>query len=126
VRPESEAKEDDMPDTAETTQDDVFQAYQNLYELMDKAYWTASTIQDKDRIRGIEDAISDILTALNAADIKARTQDYADCKNLVDATNHRLDKLKSQIDSIIHVVKIATQVVKAAEDAVKLAAKFFV
>ena len=115
-----------MPDTAETTQDDVFQAYQNLYELMDKAYWTASTIQDKDRIRGIEDAISDILTALNAADIKARTQDYADCKNLVDATNHRLDKLKSQIDSIIHVVKIATQVVKAAEDAVKLAAKFFV
>src|SRR2546422_10705439 len=104
-----------MADGLGPTRQDLHDAVQNLYNLLDQAYWAASTIESKDRIRGIEDVLFDILTQLNRADIESRTQDYAALAKLVDASNRRLEKLKEDIDQIIHVVKVATDTASAID-----------
>jgi hypothetical protein len=107
------------------TQQDVHDAYGELYQALTNAYWAASTIVDKDRIRGAADAVFDILTALNRAEIKSRTQDYADLKTQVDAITKKLTALQQDIDSINHKIDIATNVVQRITKALDLGGKFF-
>jgi hypothetical protein len=123
------SKERTMPELGiapAPSQQEVHDAYEALYERLSDAYWAASTIQDKDRIRGLEDALYDILTDLNAANLRSRTADYQTCKGLVEATNARLSTLKEDLDKVIHAVKIATQVAGALDKALAIAVKFFV
>jgi len=108
------------------TQQDVHDVFDELYKSLTDAYWVASTITDKDRIRGAADAVYDILTALNQADIKSRTQDYAALKSKVDATTQKLKALQDEINSIIHVVDVAASVTQAIGKALDFGAKFFI
>jgi hypothetical protein len=107
------------------TQQDVHDVFGELYKSLTDAYWGASTITDKDRIRGAADGVFDILTALNQADIKSRTQDYAALKSKVDATTKKLTALQKDIDSIIHVVGVAASVTQAISKALAFGGKFF-
>lgn len=108
------------------TQQDVHDAYGELYQSLTRAFWVASTITDKDRLRGAADAVFDIVTALNQADIKSRTQDYAALKNKVDAVTKKLATLQQKIDSIIHNMEIAASVVQAIGKALDFGGKFFI
>lgn len=107
------------------TQQDVHDAYGQLYQSLTNAFWVASTITDKDRIRGAADAVLDIVTALNQADIKSRTQEFATLKGKVDAVNKKLTALQQEIDSIIHNMDIAASVVQAIGKALDFGGKFF-
>jgi len=108
------------------TQQEVHDVFDELYQSLTQAYWVASTITDKDRIRGAADAVFDILTALNQADIKSRTQEYATLKNQVDIVTTKLTALQNEIDSIIHNVSVATSVVQAIGKALDFGGKFFI
>ena len=108
------------------TQQEVHDVFGELYQSLTDAYWVASTITDKDRIRGAADAIFDIITALNQAEIKARTQDYVTLKHDVSVVTSKLTALKNDIDSIIHNVSVATSVVQAISKALDFGGKFFI
>jgi len=108
------------------TQQEVHDVFDELYQSLTQAYWVASTITDKDRIRGAADAVFDVLTALNQADIKSRTQEYATLKDQVDIVTTKLTALQSEIDSIIHNVSVATSVVQAIGKALDFGGKFFI
>jgi hypothetical protein len=108
------------------TQQEVRDVFDELYQSLTQAYWVASTITDKDRIRGAADAVFDILTALNQADIKSRTQEYATLKDQVSIVTKKLTALQNEIDSIIHNVSVATSVVQAIGKALEFGGKFFI
>ena len=107
------------------SQQDVQKAFELLYEELNKAYWAASTIEDKDYLHGIIEIVSDILDQLDIADIKSRTQDFNALSQKVKDLNSRLDKLQQDIDTIIHAVNVATSVTNAIAQAIAVAAKFF-
>ena len=108
------------------TQQDVHDVFGELYQSLTDAYWVASTITDKDRLRGAADAVFDIMTALNQADIKSRTQEYATLKDQVDVVTKKLKALQDDIDSIIHNVNVAANVVQAIGKALDFGGKFFI
>ncbi len=108
------------------TQQEVHDVFDELYQSLTQAYWVASTITDKDRIRGAADAVFDVLTALNQSDIKSRTQEYATLKDQVGIVTTKLTALQNEIDSIIHNVSIATSVVQAIGKALDFGGKFFI
>lgn len=108
------------------TQQDVHDVFGELYQSLTDAYWVASTIVDKDRIRGVADLVFEILTALNQADIRSRSQDYADLKDSVTVVTNKLTALRADIDSIIHNVNVATAVTNGIAKALGTAASFFV
>ena len=108
------------------SQQSLADALQDLYETLDKAFWVASTIEAKDMIRGLSEAVFDALTDLNRLDISSRTTDYQPIKTSITRINAKLDTLKSQIDQLVHEMQIAAQVAAAIDTAVSAAAKFFV
>ena len=109
-----------------STQQDVHDVFGELYQSLTDAYWVASTITDKDRLRGAADAVFDIVTALNQADIKSRTQEYAIMKGQVGVVTKKLTALQNDIDSIIHNVSVAANVVQAIGKALDFGGKFFI
>lgn len=108
------------------TQQDVHDVFGELYQSLTDAYWVASTITDKDRLHGAADAVFDIITALNQADIKSRTQEYATLKDQVGVVTKKLKVLQNDIDSIIHNVNVAASVVQAIGKVLDFGTKFFI
>ena len=107
------------------SQNDLHDSFGELYQSLTNAYWVASTIVDKDRIRGAADQVFDILTDLNRADLKSRTEDFAELKGQVAIATKKLTALQADIDSIIHNVGVATQVVGAIAKALTASTTFF-
>jgi hypothetical protein len=106
------------------TQQDVQDAFQKLYDGLNDAYWAASTIQDKDRLRGAADVIFEILSQLTVSDIRSRSIEFSQLKATFDSVQARLEKLQKDIDGIIHNVSVATNVVAGITKALELAGKF--
>jgi hypothetical protein len=104
---------------------EMHDAYQGLYDALTSAYWAASTIEDKDRIQGMTETVYDIVSALNVDILEANTPAFLAVKSQISDGNTRLDKLKQQIDQMVHAVKIATQVAAGVDKAISLAAKYF-
>ncbi|MCU1319285.1 MAG: hypothetical protein JWP98_803, partial [Edaphobacter sp.] len=48
-------------------------AYQALYDSLGRAYWDASDIGSKDLVQGAREAIYDIITELDEAQLDANT-----------------------------------------------------
>jgi len=111
---------------AELSQREVHDAYQELYNAITDAYWAASTIQDKDRLMGLSEAVYNILTKLNADGIRSRSVEYADVREGVNEVNGRLSKLADDIATIVHRVNVAAQVTNGISKALDFSAKFFV
>jgi hypothetical protein len=107
------------------TQQQVHDAFDELNQALNKAA-LAATGTDQENLREAADDVFDIVTALNQADIKSRTEDFVALKTQVDAVTKQLTDLQKQINSIIHDVEIATSVVDGIGKAVDFAGKFFV
>jgi hypothetical protein len=111
--------------TTSVSRQDVCDAFQGLFDQLNDGYWAATTIEDKDRIKGTADAVFEILTQLNQEDIESRDSDFKALTGTVKGIIPRLDKLKNDIDKIIHAVKIAGTVAQALDTAINLAVKYF-
>lgn len=84
--------------------------YKALYDTLGRAYWEASDIDAKDTIQGVRDAISDILTDLNIAQLKANTALYLAVMPKIRHTNAALGKIKDDISSITKNINTAATV----------------
>ena len=99
-------------------------AYQNLYDILGRAYWEASDIDAKDRIQGARDAIYDIITELNIAKLKANTALFLALAPKIKHTNQALEKIKDDIAGITRNITTAATVVAAVTRALNIAAMF--
>ncbi len=106
------------------TQQDVQNAFQQLYDSLTSAYWAASTIEDKDRIRGCADVVFQILSQLTVDDIKSRSADFQQLKSSVQSVSNKLQQLENEIDGIIHNIQIASSVAGGITKALDVAARF--
>src|SRR3954470_24141703 len=105
------------------SQQEVHDAYQELYNALTDAYWAASTIEDKDRLKGLSEAVYEVLTKLNAAGLRSRSNEYADVRESVGTVNGRLNQLADDIGRIVHRVNVAAQVGGGISKALDLGAK---
>jgi len=106
-----------------TDQNNYRDSLQKLYNLLNQAYWVASTIEAKDAINGLAQAVSDILTVLNQGALETNTAQYTTLKATVGMVNAKLQSVQSQINNWVHVISIAAQVTSAIDNAIDLAAK---
>lgn len=111
--------------TSEVSRQEVCDAFQSLFDQLKDGYWAATTTEDKDTIKGLEDAVFDILTQLNQEDIESRDADFKALTGTVKGIVPRLEKLKNDIDQVVRNVKIATSVAQALDEAISLALKYF-
>lgn len=108
------------------TQQETQDAFQQLYDSLNQAYWSASTIETKDRIRGCSDVVYDILSQLTVDGIKSRSTDFQQLKDSVQSVNTKLKQLQKDIDTVIHNIQVATSVADGITKALGIAAKFLV
>ena len=106
-------------------QQETHDAFKALYDSFTDAYWAASTMQDKDYIRGLSDFISGILTQLNKQAIESRTKEFEDLTDSVKTISPRLEKAKEKIDQIIQDVQTATAVAKGIDTVLAICIKYF-
>jgi hypothetical protein len=90
---------------------DTIVTYKALYDTLGRAYWEASDINAKDTIQGVRDAIYDILTDLNIAQLKANTALYLALIPKVRHTNKALANIKDDIGSITKNINTASTVI---------------
>jgi chromosome segregation ATPase len=103
------------------SQQEVCDVFGELHAQLKNAYFAANP-ESKDRIRGLEDIVFDIETALDQSDIKSRTNEFAALTVKVKTGTEQLENLKEEIDQVIHDIAVATQVVSAIDKAVSAAA----
>jgi hypothetical protein len=114
------AKKNERP-----TVEELHSALQELYVSLNQGYWVATTIEAKDKIHGLAEALFDILTDLNKADMSSGTSEYVAIQKQVKIVNAKLKKLKSDIDEIIHLVQTAVQITQMIDKTISIAARFF-
>jgi hypothetical protein len=117
-------RESTAPTRARPTPEEMKEAFEALHEALREAYWKASTIEVKDRIRGLEEIVFEIQTALNRAELSARTAAYRALKEKLLRANDSLEQLKGEIDGIVSAVDTAKGVASALDRAVNLARGF--
>jgi len=115
-----------MTTDTENEQQALYTAIFNLHGALREAYWSTADEATGDKITALADACYHILTELNQEDIKSRSDEYLELKQLAENTIVRLKQVKENIEQSVHSVKIATKVANGIEEALKLAAKFFV
>ena len=110
---------------ASPTQQDVRDALQELYTKLNTAYWDATTIQTKDRLRGLAEAVEDVISTLNAQQINENTVQFAQLQATMGIINTKLTQLKADINNIIHNIQTTRDVATGIDKALGIAAKFF-
>ena len=113
-----------MPIT-DTDIDDYRNALSDLHDQLNQAYWYASTIEAKDALNGLSQAVADILTEVNVEALDENTDKYKPLKEKIDAVNKKLKSVKAQIDGWVHAISIATEVVKIIDQALAQCAKLY-
>ena len=79
---------------------DVINAFQQLYNQLDKGYWAPSTTDaNKDMITEILEGVSNIITGLNQEDIESRDTEFKKLAETVNGITPRLDSLGKEIDN---------------------------
>jgi len=110
----------------QAAQQETYKIFQDIYDTLSEAYWTANTMRDKDYIRGIADVVFEILTDLNRQAIEDRSPEFEELKQSIAVVMPRFEKIKEEIDNIIQSVRTATEVAKAVDKGIGIAAKLFV
>lgn len=99
-------------------------ALQALEEALDEAYWKA-TPDAKDMITALTQSIADIITDLNQSALDDATPRYKKLKEHNDLVSAKLKKAIDDINDWVHAVKVAANVAKLADQALKIAVKVF-
>lgn len=102
------------------------EALQDVYDQLDRAHPLAATLEAKDTLRELAEAVFDSLTALNQADIASNRAQYAAVRAAIGDVNRKLQTVQSRIDGWIHVVSVSVQTTNAIGKAIDLGSKVFV
>ena len=99
---------------------DLAAAYQQAYDALGTAYWDASDIASKDLLHGTQEAIGDILTALDQDQLAGNTNAFTALNAKVKAVNTQLQEIKDSISIITKNINTASTVLAAASKVLSL------
>jgi hypothetical protein len=95
-------------------------AYQAVYDALGNAYWEASDINSKDLVYGAQQAIAEIVTALDDQDLASNTQIFIQLQPKIAAVNASLKSIQDQISTITKNIKTAATVISVISKALSL------
>jgi hypothetical protein len=104
---------------------DLNNAYSDLLDDLNDAYWAAGTLDAKDQIKGISDEVTALITQLDSADLATRNAAFTALSNQVSGVNKQLQTLQTQISGIISKINTATAIVSDITKVVSIAAQVF-
>ncbi len=99
---------------------DLGDIYQDAYDALGRAYWDATDIKDKDLIYGVQEAIGEIISAIDEEDLAHNTDLFNDLKPKIDNVNTALKKIKDEINQITKNINTAAMVVGAVSKLLSL------
>jgi hypothetical protein len=95
-------------------------AYQAVYDALGNAYWEASDINSKDLVYGAQQAIAEILTALDEQDLASNTSIFIQLQPKIAAVNASLKTIQDQISTITKNINTASTVISVISKALSL------
>jgi hypothetical protein len=99
---------------------DLGDIYQDAYDALGRAYWDATDIESKDLIHGAQEAIGDVITAIDEEDLAHNTDLFNNLKPKIDGINTALKKIKDEITQITKNINTAAMVVGAVSKVLSL------
>ena len=103
--------------------DTLTEAFQNLHDQLQQAYWKATSGGAKDQITDMTHDVSSVLTSLYQGELADNTQQYKRLSAQIKSVNKDLGDFQKQINNLVNDVNIATQVVSAIAQAADQYAK---
>jgi hypothetical protein len=94
--------------------------YQAAYDALGRAYWDASDVQSKDLVYGAQQAIGDILTAINDQQLATNTELFIQLTPKIKAINEALTQIQKQIATITKNIDTASTVISAVTKVLSL------
>jgi methyl-accepting chemotaxis protein len=92
---------------------DPHDAYQAVFDALDRAYWDASDIDSKDLIHSVQGEVGSILTAMNQQQLADNTALFTQIGGQIKTTNDALKKIQASIDSITKNINTAATVLSS-------------
>ncbi|PID43639.1 MAG: hypothetical protein CSA52_02730 [Gammaproteobacteria bacterium] len=86
---------------SKATIDDALREFSGLYELLDDAYWEASTIADKDLIYDIISIFIHELSELNKLSIQDHHYPYEIITEGIRRVRPKLELLQTKLDEVV-------------------------
>jgi hypothetical protein len=102
---------------------DLNDAYSELLDDLNDAYWAASSMDAKDQLYGYIETITSVVTQLDATDLMSRDAAYAALATQVATVNHQLDTLQKQMNALISRISTAAKIVADVAKVVSIATK---
>jgi chromosome segregation ATPase len=99
--------------------------YQKFHDTLADAREKCAEPADRARLRELAEAIQDVLTALDQADMQSRTAEFEALSRQIGAANSDLERLKAEINTIVQDEKCAQKVVSAIDACLTASAKVF-
>lgn len=100
-----------LPPTLQTP--DLADAYQELYDSLDDAYWHASDVSSKDLVHGVETEVGEILDAIVQQQLATNTSLFTAVGSKIQATNAGLKKIQAGIDRITQNIALSGKLLGA-------------
>jgi hypothetical protein len=99
---------------------DAAATYQAVYDALGRAYWEASDINSKDLIYGAQEAVGEIITALDQQGLASNTDLFLQLQPKIAAVNTSLQTIQAQISTITKNINTAATVVSVINKALSL------
>lgn len=94
--------------------------YQAAYDALGRAYWDASDIQSKDLVYGAQQAIGDILTAIDEQQLATNTALFIQLTPKIKAINTALTQIQKDVANITKNIDTAATVISAVSKVLSL------
>ena len=94
--------------------------YQDVYDALGRAYWEASDINSKDLVYGAQQAIGEIISALDEQDLATNTNVFIQLRPKIAAVNASLQTIQTQISTITKNIGTAATVIAVINKALSL------
>ncbi len=107
------------------TAQDLNDAYSELLDDLNEAYWAAGDMGTKDTLYGYIEAVSGIITQLDSADLASRDPAYTTLVANVSQINTQLGILQQQINTLIARINTAATVISDIAKVLAVAAQLF-
>jgi hypothetical protein len=112
-----------VPPGSPLTVKDLSDAYSDLLDDLNDAYWAASSIDTKDQIYGMIEAVGGIISELDSADLNSRDAAYGVLVTNIASLNKQLEALQKGINSLISRINTSASVISDITKILSVAAK---
>ena len=104
---------------------DLNDAYSQLLNDLQSAFFAAAAPRDKAEINLLIHAVTDVITHLVGVDLAKRDAAFTALSNQVTTVNQRLETVQQQVDGIVSRINSAATIIADITKVVSLAAKVF-